>query len=128
MKKKHLWIIIGSAVVLLLLIILLLSGGKKGSSGISTLTLSEKEKYAKFEAEVACDLVDVMKNADSTDANTFIQNTLQIIQTNAAKYGYTESEIEANKAKYENDAEFMELAKNYMLEICPEVANMASSD
>jgi len=128
MKKKHLWIIIASAIALLLLIILLMSSGKEGSSSVSTLTLSEKEKYAKFEAEVACDLVDIMKDADNTDANTFIQNTLQVVQTNADKYGYTTADIEANKAKYENDAEFMELAKNYMLEICPEVAEQASSD
>ena len=113
-----------AAVVIMVAIVLvvILSGGKNSSgSTVMSITLVEKEKYARFEAEIACEMVDIVKDADASE--TFIQDTLKILENVSAKYGYTMSEIEANKAKYENDAEVQIMARNYVFEICPEIAS-----
>ena len=116
--------IIGAVIVVVILlgVVFLNSDNSSSMSGntIKNPVLTEKEKYAKFEAEVACAMVDIVKEAD--EGETFLKDSLKIIQEVSAKYGYTASEIEANKAKYENDEEFQNLAKDYVFEICPEIA------
>jgi len=120
-KKQKKMIGIGAAIAIVLILIVVFSGGKSSSNaGIVPVTLTEKEKYARFEAEVACEMVDILKDADTSE--TFMQDTLKVLEDVSAKYGYTMSEIEANKAKYENDAEFQGMARDYVLEICPEIA------
>jgi hypothetical protein len=114
---------IGAAVVVVIILIVAFSGGEKSSAGsVNPATLNEKEKYAMFSAEVACDLVDVMRNMDEENMNSFIQETLRISEEAADKYGYTLSEVEAKRVQYENDEEFRTLATGYVMDICPEIA------
>jgi len=126
-KKQKQMIGIGAAVLIVVVILIVaFSGGNSSSSAGKGLpnpsTLSEKEKYAMFSAEVACDLVDVMKNMDEENMEGFIQETLRISEEAADKYGYTLSEIEAKRVQYENDEEFRTLAIDYVMDICPEIA------
>jgi hypothetical protein len=127
-KKQKQMIGIGAAVLIVVVILVAVFSGGSNSYGLPALsTLSEKEKYAMFEAEVACKLMESMQDIeDSEDVSGFIQGTLQVLDDVNERYGYTISEIEANKMKYATDTEFQNLARDYAFRICPEIANELS--
>ncbi len=128
-KKKQLIGIIAAAVVVIILIIVFFGKGSNVStSKLNIATLNEKEKYAMFEAEFACRMMESMQEKGELSGTEFVQETLQIIDELNEKYGYTLSEIEANKLKYENDQEFQTMARDYAFEICPKVTSTLSSD
>lgn len=124
-KKQKQMIGIGATVVVVIILILAFSGGDSSvssSNKVVPATLNEKQKYAMFSAEVACELVKVMDGMDENNMEGFIQQTITITEEAADKYSYTLSEIESKRIEYLNDAEFQRLAQDYVFDICPEIA------
>ena len=115
-------ILIAGIVVVVLLVAFVAIKPSAGTGSIISVDQEQvqKDRYAMFEAEVACKLMASISNVEDPEA--FIQGTLQVIDEVNEKYDYTMSEMEANRIKYENDLEFQNLARDYALDICPEVA------
>ncbi len=86
-------------------------------SGKSVKKLSEKEKFAKFSADLSCTMVDELENSESLeDAFSALGKTESVMD----EYSYSEEEVQELTLKYENDSEFQNLALEYMEEFCPE--------
>ena len=100
---------IGAAIVVVILLIVAFSGGESPSS-TSTLpnpnTLGDKEKYAMFEAEVACRLMATIGGGE-TEPEEFISGTLKVVSEVSDKYGYTIAEVEAKKNEYADIAKIL---------------------
>ncbi len=83
-----------------------------GSSVKDVSELSEMERFAKLEAEFACDLFDSESEQDVLEAMKNIGYLLD-------KYGFTEQDIEKLKVKY-NNTEFVQVVVENIEGICPE--------
>lgn len=129
MNKKQKQIIGISTAVLIIIILTVAFYGKGSSSAfnenVNLATLNEKEKYAMFSAEVACELIEIIQNLDENNTEPLIQETLKINQEAANKYGYTLSEVETKRIQYAADAKFQSLAQEYILNLCPEILTEA---
>ncbi len=116
MKKSIIFIIVAVVLVLVLStvgIILMNSGSESsGSSGLNFVD-NEKQKYADFEAEIACMFIGIDESAN------MFQVLSQVVDL-TAEYGYTEQELTDNIAKYRNDTEFQQMAFDSMQNQCPE--------
>ena len=104
------------------------TGATITSHTVNDLTLTEKEKYAMFSAEVACELAKVMQEIDEEDMENFIQETVRISEELANKYGYSMSEATSKQMEYAEDKEFQAMARDYTLNICPEIASELEID
>ena len=116
MKKKNIILISAVAVVLIVCAVLMFSGDKNGwssnSDNLNDISLTEKEKYANFEAEFACQLLGIN---DSTEMMTLLQG----FETLATSHGYTAEQVQENINLYRDDAEFRQLAFDSMKRQCP---------
>lgn len=104
-----------SLVILLVILVIFMNGSsQQDSKNIDPKTLSEKEKYALFEADVTCSLAN-SKSADD------VWMAITEIGRIAEKYEYTGQDIENMKTKYTEDLEFQTMALDYIRNMCPEV-------
>jgi len=123
MEKKTM-IIVGVIVVALIVIIFAFSGGSDGDSSIKTSdsgsrsgsasgsVSSDKQNYAKLEADLAC----LLANAKSLeDLAAVAEQTDDLMK----KHGYTAEEVSVNKEKYTGDEEFKELVLAEVQKMCP---------
>jgi hypothetical protein len=115
-NKKYLIHGIIGLVVLLLIGFMMFGSSKENSTRVAPKVLTEKEKYAKFEAQLTCDLAD-SKSADD------IWQSMGKISALAEEYGYTAQNVETFRTEYENDLEFQKTVLEFMREICPEVVS-----
>jgi len=120
MAKKIVYYCVGAIIFLLIFLVLIFFfAGKDSSNGTSISTNSvkqiiptEKQKYADFEAEFACQILGI------TD-DTQMMSILSGFNALASKYGFTSEQVQQNVLKYQNDLEFKQLAFNSMKEQCP---------
>lgn len=116
MKKKKV-IIISSIVVVVLIIagVCFMFNGKTDKSNLTnspTVPVTEKEKYASFEAEFTCQLLGVTNGTEMIKILGSFENF-------TIEHGYTDAIVQQNVALYKDDAEFKQLAFNYMEARCP---------
>ncbi|MEK6885509.1 MAG: hypothetical protein AABX17_00925 [Nanoarchaeota archaeon] len=117
MEKKNIILISIIAVVVIAGAILMFSGNKNGWSsdsgnGLADITLTEKEKYANFEAEFACQLLGANEGSD-------MMTILGGFEALATKHGYGAEDIQKNAGLYDNDNEFKIIAFESMKRQCP---------
>ncbi len=86
----------------------------------SFVKLSEKEKFAKFSADLSCTMIEELESSENLeDAFSTLNEAEDVMQ----KYDYTEEEVQELTLKYENDSEFQNLALDYLEEFCPDFAS-----
>ena len=74
---------------------------------------SDKEKLAKFEADMGCQLMDA-KSED--EAKKIIGNAAQVAQ----KYGLSMQQVQALEKQYQNDDSVKQMVADEMKKLCPE--------
>lgn len=74
----------------------------------------KKTRFAKLQAELACDLAGAESGSDVT-------NAMSDFPALAEKYGFTEAELNTLNAKYENDEEMKKMASDEIKKLCPEL-------
>ncbi len=119
-SKKAVIIIAVIAIVIIVVISVLLIVGPSSegagenaaeNSGASSAT-SEEQKYAEFEAELTCELLEA---GSAGDIAAVLEKTASVME----KYGYDDAEYNRLKTKYENDAGFKALVLEEMEDRCP---------
>lgn len=111
-KQKQMAIVIGVVVVLVIVLFVAL-GGNESSAGVNPATLTEKQRYVKFEAEVACDLMTIDEGEDIFEAFARLEPI-------AEKYDFTPADLENLKTNYASDPYFAQLVVAEMEGICPD--------
>jgi hypothetical protein len=79
----------------------------------ATVSGSEEDRYAKLNAEVACNLLE--------DPEGNAAKTITDFPDTASKYGFTAEELDALLTKYENDDAFKQKIQDEMSDMCPDV-------
>lgn len=80
------------------------------------IVLTEKELYAKLNAELACQLLEA---EDLSDLTQTIEDFPELVE----KYNFTLEEADELKDKYENNQNFKELVLEEVKELCPEAVD-----
>jgi len=126
--KKQTMIIAGVAIVVIVVILILVFSLGSGSKVENTnqgiqpgdqpraTTLSEKDKYVKFEAELTCML------ASSASAQD-IMDTMAQAAPLMEEYGYSNEDYQNLKAKYAEQSDFQGLVVAEMRKQCPETVS-----
>lgn len=76
------------------------------------ILMTEKEKYANFEAEFSCKLLGITDGAE-------MLKILGSFENFTIEHGYTAEMVQANVEKYSKDEEFRQIAFNDMRTLCP---------
>ena len=85
---------------------------------IAEKTLTEKEKYANFEAEFVCQLLGVEDPAD-------VVKIMEGFEEFSNQHEYTSEEVTALVEKYKNDSEFKTMVLEEMKSQCPDKVEKA---
>ncbi len=88
------------------------SSGSAGSAG--SVTLTEEQTYAEFEAELTCE---ILKVGSAEDIVAVMEKTASVME----KYDYDNVEYNRLKAKYGDDEDFKALIVEEMEDMCPEL-------
>jgi len=118
-KKENKWIWV---IVILATIIILIVAGISGifildkqimenTTNSSLKVFTEKELYARLEAEFLCQLLNV---SDAGETLSLLSDFPQL----AEEHGYTLEEVEELREKYDKDKEFAEIALKEANKIC----------
>jgi len=84
--------------------------------GTGDASLTERERYAKLEAELACSLIGV----EEQEAMEVVLNDLVSM---IEKHGFTADDIERLRKEYEGDRVLANMIIEEMKVLCPEVIN-----
>lgn len=115
MKKEIWFIIIAVAIVLLGSLALLLNSGSEDRAD------PEKQKYAEFTANVACQMFEV---TSLEELSLIVKN----LEETTREYGYTETEIKELQQKYKEDREFAEITIDELEKECPDKVDQFDLD
>ena len=120
-KKNKKLLIIGGIIVISLLIIngiyfFVLSDNNSGNS----IVKSEEERYAEFEADIACQMAEAGENEDETTIMSIITGMAAI----AEKHGFTQEDITKNMQKYQNDINHQQLVLKEVEKECPQLLEL----
>ena len=83
------------------------------STGSADTSLSERDRYANFEADAACSMMAVNSGDD-------IGAILNKVESLMNKHEFTADDVERLKAKYEGDSSFTNQVLEEMRVLCPE--------
>jgi hypothetical protein len=115
--EKKMMISIGVIIVLVVLGFIIFGGSdgdSTNSQSSSTFGISaEEQKFAEFEAKLACTLLNIETIEDFTAAT---EETLSLMD----EYGYDDDKYSTLNLKYENKEGFKELILSEVEKICPE--------
>ena|GEM_PF-3569111 len=123
---KKMMIGIGVGIVVIIALIFAFSGGDNDNSSSSSSTSSsssassEEEKFAKFQAELTCEL---MSANSAGDIEATMKKTVSVMD----KYGYDDAGYKTLETKYKDNAEFKELIISEMEKQCPTVASQLNA-
>ncbi|MCK5234602.1 MAG: hypothetical protein KAJ88_02050, partial [Candidatus Aenigmarchaeota archaeon] len=87
--------------------------------GTGDASLTERERYSKLEAELACSLIGV----EDQEAMEIVLNDLASM---IEKHGFTADDIERLRTEYEGDRALANMILEEMKVMCPEVIDDAS--
>lgn len=121
-EKKNLLIIIGA--IVLAIIILNAIFFFVTSNGGSNIMKTEEERYAKFEADIACQ----MEEAGMAEDEAAIMSIITGMAAIAEKHGFTQEEITTNMQKYANDINHQQLILKEVEKECPDLLNFVELD
>jgi len=89
-------------------------GSVSDAPGTGDASLTERERYSKLEAELACSLIGV----EDQEAMEIVLNDLASM---IEKYGFTVDDIERLRMEYEGDRALANMIIEEMKMMCPEV-------
>ena len=94
-------------------------GSVSDAPGTGDASLTERERYSKLEAELACSLIGV----EDQEAMEIVLNDLASM---IEKHGFTADDIERLRTEYEGDRALANMILEEMKVMCPEVIDDAS--
>ncbi|MCK5043224.1 MAG: hypothetical protein KAR51_04310 [Candidatus Aenigmarchaeota archaeon] len=94
-------------------------GPVSDAPGTGDASLTERERYSKLEAELACSLIGV----EDQEAMEIVLNDLASM---IEKHGFTADDIERLRTEYEGDRALANMILEEMKVMCPEVIDDAS--
>ncbi len=91
-------------------------GSVSDAPGTGDASLTERERYSKLEAELACSLIGV-------EGQEEMEAVLNDLGSMIEKHGFTADDIERLRKEYEGDHALANMILEEMKMMCPEVIN-----